>query len=248
MTEFVQITSEPWLRARDLLMNRTLLPMIPASLVRNLELCARNGIPIRAMRRILEDPEGVPRAINRMFELASIATRLDPEELLRRADFRWQDLGPHRLESAFAEIRALNFLHDQEFREIKPIRAKAEKFADIFARNGSYGYAAEVVLSIYEAPRRFSAQQLARWLISRLGEGKLDQLDRAAVEFGAEKKIVIVIVDGASVVDLQSHEDFHEAAQIAWQALGGPQCLHVCFVTGSSKLDYGPDDAIFPGW
>ena len=248
MVEFEQINPKRWLHARDLVMDRVHFPMIPASLVRHLEMCQEHELSIRAVRRILEDPEAVTAGINRMFKLASLATRLDSEELLRRADFRWQDVGLHRLKSAFAEMRAINFLREQAFRAIKPLRAKAEKFADVYAERGDYRYAAEVVLSIYEAPRRFSAEQLAKWLIGRLRKGKLSQLEGTAHEFSAEKKIVIAIVDSALAVALQSHADFHEAARIAWAALGRYEDVHVCFVTGSTKLGYGSDDAVFPPW
>ena len=61
-------------------------------------------------------------------------TELSPDDLLKRTDFDYRDTDPTRISSAFAEIRAINFLDEEGFVEIEPLQAKSKRKADFSLR------------------------------------------------------------------------------------------------------------------
>ena len=170
-------------------------------------------------------------------------------ELLHSTDFNYKDLDPTRITSAFAEIRGINFLKQEGFVRIRPIKASSEKSSDIVADRDGIRYAVEVANSIYNACERFSPDQIKRWLINRLiGEGKSAQLDATASHFTHARRVFICIVDTAAKVALQTNAEFLEATKMAWQEAGHDPLLHVCIVTGREALGDGRDDSVFPPW
>jgi len=236
-------------RGLDLLSNVTSYPSIPRSLIKYTERCTKKGITNRLTEALTEDPEATIQAIDKMFEIACSATGLNPDELFNTTDFNYKDLDPTRLTSAFAEIRSINFLQQEGFRRIRPIKGTSEKSSDIVAERDGFHYAVEVANSIYNARRRFSPEQLKNWLIDRLiREGKSAQLDATAGDLTNARRVFICVVDTVATVALQTNEEFHEAAKMAWQEAGNDPLLHLCLVTGRVALGYGRDDSVFPPW
>lgn len=236
-------------RGLALLSNVTSYPSIPRSLIKYTERCIKKGISNRLTEAITEDPEVTIKAIDGMFEKACLATGLNPNELFNATDFNYKDLDPARLTSAFAEIRSINFLKQEGFVKIRPIRAMSEKSSDIVAERDGINYAVEVANSIYNTHGRFSPEQLKDWVINRLiREGKSAQLEAMAIDLTHARRVFICIVDTAATVALQTNEEFLEAAKMAWQEAGNVPLLHVCIVTGREALGYGNDNSVFPPW
>jgi len=232
-------------RGLALLSNVTSYPSIPRSLINYTERCIKKGITNRFTEAIIENPELAIRAIDGMFEKACSATGLSPDELFNATDFNYKDLDPTRITSAFAEIRSINFLKQEGFVSIRPIKASSEKSSDIVADREGLNYAVEVANSIYNARGRFSPQQLKDWLINRLiGEGKSAQLDATASDLTHARRVFICVIDTAATVALQTNEEFLEAAKEAWLEAGKDPLLHVCIVTGRKALGYGRDDCV----
>ena len=202
-----------------------------------------------ALLATLRDPDMVIPAINSMFQTAARITGLDPEEILRRTDFHPNDVAPERVESAFAEVRTINFLDVEKFTDIEPLRAGQQKKADIFARRGKTPYAVEVATSIYDATGRYSPDQMSKWLVSRAAaDGKIEQLNQTAGELGAERGVLVGIIDTHAPVIFQAHPAFLRAGQLVWESMGNPENRHVCFVTGRETAGVGRDDAVYPPW
>lgn len=236
-------------RGLTLLSNMKSYPNIPKSLIKYTERCIKKGIANRLTEAIIEDPESTINAIDGMFEKACLATGLNSDELFNATDFNYKDLDPTRITSAFAEIRSINFLKQEGFVRIRPIKASPDKSCDIVAYRDGLNYAVEVANSIYDARGRFSLAQLKNWLVNRLiGEGKSAQLDATASGLTHARRVFICIVDTAATVALQTNEEFLEAAKMAWHEVGNDPLFHVCIVTGREALGYGRDDSVFPPW
>lgn len=236
-------------RGLALLSNVTSYPSIPRSLTKYTEMCIKKGISNRLTKAITENPEAIIKAIDGMFEKTCSATGLNPDNLFNATDFNYNDLDPARLPSAFAEIRSINFLKQEGFVKIKPIRARSEKSFDIVAEREGLNYAVEVANSIYNAHGRFSPEQLKDWVINRLiREGKSAQLKATTIDLTQARRVFICIVDTAATVALQTNQEFLEAARMAWREAGNDPLLHVCIVTGREALGYGGDDSVFPPW
>ncbi len=117
----------------SLLSDKARFPFIPHALATYAAACARSGRDNRLTAAVKGKRVKVFDQINLMFQLASAATTLDPEELLRRTDFDFRDISLTRLDSAFAEVRSIIFLNQQGFTNIRPIPAANRKGADISA-------------------------------------------------------------------------------------------------------------------
>jgi hypothetical protein len=235
--------------ACKVLADKVRYPNIPEQLIQHVQYCFNTGNGNRLTESLLANAEPVTKAINQMFSLASKATGLTPCDLLRRTDFNYREKNPTRHESAFAEIRAINFLHDEGFDHIEPLASKQNKRADIIAKKGNDKYAIEVVNSIFEVDNRYSSEELKKWLMGRdERDHKIEQLTTTASEMGCQRSILIAIVDTWSTVTYQTHGDFLEASKLVWKEMGENPQFHFCFVTGRCALGYGRDDSIFPGW
>jgi len=233
----------------ELLSDTNRFPNIPKDLVKHTRKCMKDGVANRLTRALPERPEATIKAIDTMFAKASQATGLSPDELLKATDFKYRDTHPTRITSAFAEIRSINFLQEEGFSTIRLLKAGSKRSADIVAEKSGVTYAIEVANSIYDAGKRFTTEQLKNWLLSRLlREKKMAQLRSTAAQFDSARRIFVAVVDTAATVALQTHEEFLEAAELAWRGAGEDPLLHICIVTGGVALGYGRDDSIFPPW
>ncbi len=249
MTDEIEEARGQWRTVRPELMNNDGYSSIPTKLVQQIDRCIEQGQLNRAISAILEAPHKVLPAINEMFAMAASVTGLDSDEILRRTDFHHRDTAPERIESAFAEVRAINFLHQQEFTQIQPLRQQRTKCADIIASRDGEPYAVEVVTSIYEARGRFTPERLGMWLVERIKSDRKDkQVEASSGSVHGRRKVFLAVVDSADAVALQVHDEFQNAARHVWEKLECDSDTHVCFVTGRVTLGYGSDDAIFPQW
>lgn len=236
-------------RGLAILSNSTAFSNIPQVLMKYTDRCIKKGVTNRLTKALAKDPNATTQSIARMFEKACEATGLTPDVLLKATDFNYRDTDPNRLTAAFAEIRSINFLQQEGFSRIRLFKASAKKGSDIAAERCGLNYAVEVVNSIYDARRRFSPEQIKDWLIGRLiSERKSAQLNATAGQLKNARRIFIGVVDTAATVALQTHEEFLEAAKMAWREAGEDPLLHLCIVTGRVALGYGRDDSIFPPW
>jgi len=222
-------------------------PYIPKILSSYVETCVANKLSNRLVEAVLGERTKVFENINRMFQLASEATGLTPDELLRKTDFNSRDMSPTRLDSAFAEIRTVNYLKEQGFESIKLLKAGKQKKADILATFRDIEFAVEVANSIFSADKRVEPFQLRDWLVGRASsDGKTGQLDKTSEETSASRTILVGVIDTFFSIVFNTHNDYCEAAKLAWEELNGEEGFYVAFVTGRDAMGYGPDDCVFP--
>jgi len=222
-------------------------PYIPKALSSYIEGCVAKKLNNRLVNAVQGKKTKVFENVNRMFELASDATGLTPDELLRRTDFNDSDMSPTRLDSAFAEIRTINYLKEQGFVHINLLQAGKHKKADILATFKDIEFAIEVVNSIFSANKRVEPLQLKDWLIGRASsDEKTEQLEQTSKETSVSHTILIGVVDTFFSVVFNTHNDYCDAAKLAWEELNREKGFHVAFVTGREALGYGRDDCVFP--
>ena len=77
---------------------------------------------------------------------------------------------------------------------------------------------------------------------------KLVQLEETIKGTAAVETVLIGVVDTHPVVALNAHDDFLQAARLAWETVGRNDMIHVAVVTGRETLGYGRDDCVFPSW
>jgi hypothetical protein len=237
-----------WDEALKVFADRERFPDIPDNLVKYAKRCFEKENHNRLTRALLGDAEEVTNGVALMFKRAAEITGLPPGDLLKRTDFDYRDTASTRIESAFAEIRAINFLCQEGFVDIEPLQAKRKRKADIIAKKGQEKYAIEVANSIYEAKGRFTIIELKDWLLKRYyDDHKNEQLKITALEFECQRRVFVAVVDTKAIVIFRIHKDFCAAAKLAWEEAGRDSGLHICLVTGRSS-SYGRDDCIFPEW
>ena len=235
--------------ALTILSDATRFPFIPRSLPKYVEACILNGCSNRLTKAVLGKRLKIFENINRVFELACQATALDPDDLLKRTDFRPSDISPTRLDSAFAEIRTVIFLQKEGFRDITVLGAGNERRADIIGTRDGRRFAIEVANSIFDANKRVEPSQLKDWLIGRMSaDNKSEQLQKTAEVVDTNERVIVGVVDTFLAVVFNTHNDYCEAAKLAWDELGQGRSLRVAFVTGREAVGYGPDDCVFPPW
>lgn len=233
--------------ALSLFSDTSQFPYIPKSLSSYVETCVAKKLSNRLVEAVQGERTKVFKNINRTFQLASDATGLTPDELLRKTDFNERDMSPTRLDSAFAEIRTVNSLKEQGFEGIQLLKAGKQKKADILATFQGIGFAVEVANSIFSADKRVEPFQLRDWLVGRASsDGKTGQLEQTSEETSASHTILVGVIDTFFSVVFNTHNDYCEAAQLAWEELNGKEGFHVAFVTGREATGYGRDDCVYP--
>lgn len=233
--------------ALSLFSDTSQFPCIPKQLSLYVEKCIAEGHTNRLVEAVLKNRSQVFVNINKMFQLASDVTGLSPDDLLTRTDFNNRDMSPARLDSAFAEIRTINYLTEQGFENIRLLKAGKHKKADILATLRGVEFAIEVVNSIFSANKRVEPSELRDWLVGRvLSDGKTDQLEITSEQSSVIRTILVGVVDTLYSIALNTHSDYCEAAKLTWEGLKRKNGFHIAFVTGRGAAGYGSDDCIFP--
>jgi hypothetical protein len=256
---------ENWQEILNVLADRSRFPHIPKDLSLHLELCLNQGRNNPMMQALACDCERLAAAINRSFKMAASYTHLTADELLRQTDFNYHDTDATRIFTAFAEIRAINFLGAECFTNINLLRSGKVPRADIVADRNSSRYAIEVVNSVYRdggpyvrkqvgirtlgVSGRYTPEQLSDWIVKRLKDEKKEiQLRNTAKQAGASRLLFIGIIDSEEPVIFQTHAGFASGCKLAWEAIGAEENFHIALVTGRSALGYGSDNAVYPEW
>lgn len=234
--------------ALQLLADSDRFPNIPGDLIRHAGHCLESDRPNRLTEELLRSPSLTTEALDAFFVKVSKIVNLKPDDLLDATDFSWRDMTPTRIESAIAELRAILFVDREGFEEIELLKAEGQKSADLTAVRGKDKFAIEVANSTYNARGRFAPGEMAEWIAAKYDEGDGEQLASTSSTHTCNRSALIGMINTQPTRALQVHRDFLEAATLAWQRLGSKPELHICMVTLSEALGYGPDDAVYPSW
>jgi hypothetical protein len=236
-------------KAISTLSDKAQFPYIPSTLSKYVETCISKGRSNRLVEAVIGKKINVFTNINRMFELACETTCLSSDELLKKTDFHSSDIFSTRLDSAFAEIRTVNFLKKEGFRNIQLLDSRSKKRADIIGMFCGKLFAIEVANSIFSADGRVEPVQLKDWLVGRvISDRKSAQLEKTTQSENANETVLVGVIDTLFSVVYNTHNDYCDAAELAWEELGGKANFRVAFVTGKEAVGYGRDDCVFPSW
>jgi len=222
-------------------------PFIPQTLIQYAQNCFIEDVKNRFSNALSTKPVVTVKALNNMFKRASNVTGLTPDNLLNATGFHPKDLNPQRIDSAFAEIRAISFLANEGFQDIQPLYGRNHKEADFVARHGAYLFAIEVADSVFDATKRVTPDDLVNWAIGRAqNDKKLQQIERTKKSYKCNKGVFLFAVDTESPTIWLTRPDFLEVVKRVWRELGSGCDLHIGCFTGRVTLGNIPDDVMFP--
>ena len=240
------MTERGWENVVAALSDRGRYPYIPTALAQHAKLAFKSNRDKRWPWVLLgDDMEEILTGINTIFQQAVEATGFTPDELLRATEINVKDSGQFRIDGAFAEIRAMNFLYTEGFIAIRPIISKNTKEADIVAAYNGERFAIEVTHSAAGSPKK----SLEEWIFNKLvKDKKLGQLEQTRIQYSCSKLALISIINNESILAVKVRSDFMKIAETVWNNLGRRPDLHIAIVTGREAFGYGPDDVVFPEW
>jgi hypothetical protein len=203
----------------------------------------------RYKNALSENHNAVINRISDMIQISTKATNLSPEGIFKAAGFNKNDLDPTKLESMFGELRTVNHLYNEGFRDIAFIRTSKEKSADLSAKRENIKYVIEVTLSSsYAGKNKWRQDEIVNFCINKLkNEKKLDQLQTSLAKEPCDRMVFALVIDTEDKVALNCSEDYLNIARDVWKLCNIPY-LHICIITGRIALGYGKDDIVFPPW
>jgi hypothetical protein len=159
---------------------------LPEGLKSYLAAALRRGRGFSFTQELKRDPEAFLASCGRLLGAASRALGRPGEELLFATGFGLANLAPHRLEAAFAELRAALFLHGQGFSCVELVGTCARPSADLSAEKDGLRWAFEV--------RCLSAEgELDAGLLAGKYQDKLPQAGAALKRRGFDRAAVVLV-------------------------------------------------------
>lgn len=209
----------------------------------SLRLNVRNNLIISLQRNF----EQTMNAISDMFRMATEFTGISPEKLLLRTGFKIKDRNFERIDSAFSEIRAINFLGLSGFDDISIIHNNAKKYSDIIASRNGKRVCFEVMTITEAAQNKWNHEKLFEFINFRLKEkGKLQQLQNTKIDYNCDFMNLLVVITNQAGVALNTRNDYMSILMELYKD-NNIQELTFSIVTG--RVDYftgTPDDCIYP--
>ncbi len=198
--------------------------------------------------QVLEkNSEKTLNAIAKMFEMAEKFTNLSCNELFTKTGFNISDKNSGRVDSSFAEIRAINFLGINNFYNIEIVHNKKKKYSDIIAFRNNQKICFEVLCITNEGKSKWTEKDLIDFIKFRLNKkGKLEQLLNTKKDFQCDfMNLIIVIVDYAGVA-LNNRNDY---LKILEQIDESSKMEELTYSIVTGKIDYFTgleNDCIYP--
>lgn len=186
---------------------------------------------------------------NRILQLlknAGHACDLDVEDLLSGVDFDPNNPTEQKLESIISELRAIVFLNEVGFKDIRPLARCAErKKADLCAQFKDQKFAIEAacLTSVHsrEKMNGMDAYSLDRekfiTTLRSIAEGKKSQID---ADTSVQGKLVIFVINRSPERELYSREDYSAILASLSTYLDWGSGYFFAVVTGLEDLIY-PD-------
>jgi len=221
-------------------------PNIPTNLISYFNnLIEKPGKNSSFHQAMSDHPDLTFEKIDRDFNKACIITNLTPDVLLQKIDFNKRDLSIERIESILGELRTILFLSETGFSDITPIRGTKDKSADFHAYYNDLHFSIEVATLIRYSTRTSNDSVIA-WAKSKLiDEKKLIQLNNTALEFNADNKLFVCVIN-SRIINLNTHSDFIEIAKEIWEFTGKDPSLYIAIITGRVDINNISDNCIYP--
>lgn len=193
---------------------------------------------------LLDHPDPTLDSIDRLFEHACCITGMTGEGLLSTIDFSMKDFDPDRLDAVFGVLRAIEFLANLGFIDIRPLRATNSPRSDIIACFDGKKFSIEVVTSSrrsYRWPGHVKhSSNLVRYIVDKCQE-KQAQLRNTLQEINAEYQLLVLVLNSSPARALMNLDDYQLVLQEAYAELGSPKLLYLGITTGLPS-----QNAIYP--
>lgn len=196
----------------------------------------------------------VVTSTNMIVDAACQNTGRDRDSLLRDTDFDPNDLDADRLDAAIGELRGINHLRHEGFKNIKLLRAqRGTRTADLVAERDGQKYALDVACSSAGTARTVDA--LAGYMVEvcRLKER---QLNNTKEKYRCKYRVLLFVVNSDPALVFGCQPLYRRAAREVYEVLGSPADYFVIVMTGQitavagGEADsfQGPDDVVYPEW
>lgn len=218
---------------------------LPKCVVKHLITCIDKGRCHRWHDVMDTTFDGVISSAKNIIDRACIATGRDKESLFRDTDFDPRDLDPDRLDSAFAELRGINYLSNNGFKDIYLLRAQpGTRTADIVTKLDINTYALDVACASAGTPR--NVNDLVDYIIG-IYKVKDAQLQSTIESYNCTKSGLVFVINSYPALAFGYQPLFLKAAQKAHLELGANNNFHIVIVTGRVAFA-GIDDVAHPAW
>ncbi|MCX5785097.1 MAG: hypothetical protein NTX59_05370 [Elusimicrobia bacterium] len=156
------------------------------------------------------------------------------EEVLFITGFNKNDMAPERFGAALAELRAVVFLHREEFGDLKFIRQRGGTSADISGVRGGQNYVFEVCC--LQSDNDFSIVRLALKY-----DKKKRQLNSSRKKYNCERGALIFAANPSDFDSSVDEVDLRELAGGLYVKKNNPPFTHICLLAGNKG-------SVFPEW
>jgi len=227
---------------------------LPTAIKNHLIRCIHKGKRHRWQDALEEDFDQVVTSTNTIVDAACRNTGRDRDSLLRDTDFDPNDLDPDRLDAAIAELRGINHLRKEGFKNIRLLRAQpGTRTADLVAERNDQKYALDIACSSAGAARGVDALAAYMLEVCRLKEKQLNNTKESA---GCRYRGLVFVVNSEPALVFGHQLLYRRAARQAFETLGAPTDYFVVVVTGQVAhvaggevgSFEGPDDVVYPNW
>jgi hypothetical protein len=212
----------------------------------------KKGVSCDFLQRLRESPHDTISNLDGFFEFMRRILRCDNRSLTRGTDFDSADLDPERFDAMIAELRAVGFLHDEGFVNIRLLAGAQEtRSADAVALYHGTRCAVEIACSSRKAYRypdhNRRSSDLIEWMVDKFHE-KEEQLNQTAAKEGCPIRALVTVLNSYPALALLTPGEYLDVLRIAWDRLGKLQDLRLALVTGMVVLGHGLGDCVFPPW
>lgn len=186
--------------------------VLPNTLIKSLEYAVTKEKSNRMLTQLMINFDVTQDGTILMLEKAATTLDVTYEDLIRATDYFYKDQKPNRIGNAFAEIRVVNVLSDNNYVDIELSSSKnGMKNADIYAYYMNEKFAIDVAHShnyyLEDEIRKFNEQQDYIDFIENIYKSKYEQLNSSALRCDCNCKMLAIVIDEINALFALNYED-----------------------------------------
>lgn len=181
-----------------------------------------------------KDQAAFAAAVERLVAGAAAVLGCPGEEALFRTGFGANNMAPHRLEAALAELAAVLFLRAAGFSDISLVAPGPGRTVDISAVKDGLKWAAEVRCLT-------AAGASGAKLLGGKFEVKLPQARNAVKKYGFDRAAVVLVREPWGFVDFAADHELEALARAAYALARRPGPCALCLLDGGRS-------GVYPAW
>lgn len=195
--------------------------------------------------------------LDNQFKKASYITNLPPSTLLKALDFHSKDTSLGRIDAIFAELRAILFLNNMNFKNIIPLKAnKNKQCTDFLAHKNSDLFAIEVYCRCSKELKNSQNEgvidpnnaddELFQQYVS-IAQEKKSQFENTEKNYLCNKKLMVMVLNDPNIWGLLVYHEYYEILKRIVVELNWGNKYYFAIVTGVADLMNNQiDDIVYP--